>query len=106
NSWANARVTGRKVGTTSSKHGPYTLGYKHATMDAATKRAEAVRRGQSQKGVLSSDRRLQLADVKPESLVTAGQPNCGEYVPGPCTHHPSVHMSVSHTNPWGNPPTG
>ena len=27
------RKTGRKVGMTSSQHGPYTLGYTHATMD-------------------------------------------------------------------------
>src|SRR5579871_4220712 len=32
-SWGTAWVTGRKVGTTSSQHGPYALGYKHATMD-------------------------------------------------------------------------
>ena len=45
------------------------------------------------KAGLSSDRRLQLACVKPELLVTAGQLYCGEYVPGPCTHRPSRHGS-------------
>ncbi len=38
------------------------------------------------KAGLSSDCRLQLACMKPELLVTAGQLHCGEYVPGPCTH--------------------
>ena len=42
---------------------------------------------------LSSDRRLQLAYVKMELLVTAGQLYCGEYVPGLCTHRPSRHGS-------------
>ena len=45
------------------------------------------------KAGLSSDRRLQLACVKSELLVTAGQLYCGEYVPGPCTHRPSRHGS-------------
>src|ERR1700712_5940631 len=33
NSWETAGVTRRKVRMTSSQHGPYILGYKHATMD-------------------------------------------------------------------------
>jgi hypothetical protein len=41
------------------------------------------------KHTLSSDCRLQLAYMKVESLVIAGQLYCGEYVPGPCTHRPS-----------------
>ena len=41
------------------------------------------------KGVLSSDRGLQLDPVKVESLVIAHQLRRGEYVPGPCTHRPS-----------------
>src|SRR3990172_5549386 len=44
----------------------------------------------------SSDCRLQLACMKAESLVTAGQQYCGEYVPGPCTHRPSRHGSRQH----------
>ncbi len=51
------------------------------------------------KAVLSSDRRLQLAYVKTELLVTAGQLYCGEYVPGPCTHRPSRHGSWQHLKP-------
>jgi hypothetical protein len=42
---------------------------------------------------LSSDCRLQLACMKSELLVTAGQLYCGEYVPGDCTHRPSRHGS-------------
>ena len=42
---------------------------------------------------LSSDRGLQLAPVKVESLVIADQHGRGEYVPGPCTHRPSHHES-------------
>ena len=45
------------------------------------------------KHIPSSDCRLQLAYMKVESLVIAGQPYCGESVPGPCTHRPSHHGS-------------
>ena len=77
---------------TSSQHGLYIQGYTHATM-AGTMGRKAARRSQSQKAVRSSDCRLQPAYMKPELLVTAGQPYCGEYVPGPCTHRPSRHES-------------
>ncbi len=79
---------------TSSQHGLYIQGYTHATMGGTTGR-EAARWSQSQKAVRSSDCRLQLACMKPELLVTAGQPYCGEYVLGPCTHRPSRHGSWS-----------
>jgi hypothetical protein len=77
---------------TSSQHGLYVQGYTHATM-VGTKGCEAARWSQSQKAGLSSDCRLQLACMKSELLVTAGQPYCGEYVPGLCTHRPSRHGS-------------
>ena len=48
---------------------------------------------------LSSDCRLQPACMKLELLVTAGQPYCGEYVPGDCTHRPSRHGSWQHLKP-------
>ena len=57
---------------TSNHHAPYDLGYTRATMDG-TKGSEAARWSQSQKAVLSSDCRLQLACMKPESLVIVGQ---------------------------------
>ena len=41
----------------------------------------------------SSDWRLQLASMKPESLVMAHQLRRREYVPGSCTHRPSHHGS-------------
>ncbi|KAK4434432.1 putative protein ycf68 [Sesamum alatum] len=48
----------------------------------------------TQKPVLSSDCRLQLACMKPESLVIAGQPYGGEFVPGPCAHCPRNKVAV------------
>ena len=95
----------RKVGRTSSQHGPYVLGYTHATM-AGTVGSQAARWSQSPKPGLSSDRGLQLARVKSESLVTAGQQYCGEYVPGPCTHRPSRHESRQCLKPVGQPSGG
>ena len=80
---------------TSSQHGSYVLGHSHATM-GSTDRCETARWSQSDKAVLSSDCRLQPACMKSELLVTAGQPYCGEYVPGPCTHRPSHHESRLH----------
>ena len=77
---------------TSSQHGPYVLGYTRATM-AGTTGSEPARGSQSLKSVLISDRRLQLAYMKPKSLVTADQLSCGKSVPGPCTHRPSRHLS-------------
>ena len=83
---------------TSSHHAPYALGDTHATM-AGTIGSDLARGSESCKTGLSSDRRLQLACVKPESLVTVGQPHDGEYVPGPCTHRPSHHESWFHPKP-------
>ncbi len=85
---------------TSSQHGLYVLGYTHATM-AGTMGSQAARRSQSSKAGLSSNCRLQLACMKLELLVTAGQPHCGEYVPGLCTHRPSRHGSRQHLKPVG-----
>src|SRR6266480_7740009 len=80
----------RKVGMTSSPHGLYVQGCTRATM-ACTKGRKLARGSKSQKARPSSDRRLQLAFVKLESLVIAGQQHCGECVPEPCTHRPSSH---------------
>ena len=63
---------GRKVGTTSSHHGPYAQGCKRPTM-AGTEGCNAVRWSKSQKAGLSSDCRLQFAYMKLESLVIADQ---------------------------------
>ncbi len=82
----------RKVRTTSSQYGPYAVGYTRATIPA-TKRSDTVRWSKSQKSGVSSDRGLQFALVKPESLVIAHQTRRDEYVPGSCTHRPSSHLS-------------
>ncbi len=82
----------RKVGMTSSHHGPYGQGYTRTTM-VGTESCETARWSQSQKADLSPDRSLQLDSVKSESLVIANQHCRGEYVPGPCTHRPSHHGS-------------
>jgi hypothetical protein len=82
----------RKVGTTSSHHGPYVQGYTRATM-AGTEGCKSASWSESLKAGPSSDRGLQLDRVKPESLVIADQLRRGEYVPGPCTHRPSRHGS-------------
>ena len=87
---------------TSSHHAPYALGYTHATMAGAIG-SDLARGSESSKTGPSSDRRLQLACVKVESLVTAGQLNGGEYVPGPCTHRPSRHLSLLHPKPLAQP---
>ncbi len=57
---------------TSSPHGLYGLGCTRPTM-ACTKGSDLVRASKSQKACLSSDCRLQLACMKPESLVIVGQ---------------------------------
>ena len=82
----------RKVGMTSSHHGPYDLGYTRATMER-TEGCTGASWSQSHKTFRSPDRSLQLDSVKSESLVIADQHCCGEYVPGPCTHRPSHHGS-------------
>ena len=71
----------RKVGMTSSHHGPYGLGNTRATM-ATTKGSEAARWSKSQKSCLSSDRSLQLDSVKLESLVIADQHAAVNTFPG------------------------
>ncbi len=62
----------RKVGTTSSHHGPYVQGYTRATM-VGTKGSNTVRWSESQKTGLSSDWSLQLDSMKLESLVIVDQ---------------------------------
>ena len=57
---------------TSNHHAPYDLGYTRATMDGTTS-SKTARSSESLKAILSSDCRLQLACMKPESLVIADQ---------------------------------
>ena len=85
----------RKVGTTSSPHGPYVQGYTRATMDG-TKGSKPARGSQSQKAVLSSDWSLQLDSMKSESLVIADQHAAVNTFPG-LVHTARHTMGVSCT---------
>ena len=62
----------RKVGMTSSHHGPYGQGYTRATMDG-TEGCQAARWRQTLKAYRSPDWSLQLETMKSESLVIANQ---------------------------------
>ena len=66
---------------TSNHHAPYDLGYTRATMAGTTSR-ESVTASKSLKASLSSDCRLQLAYMKPESLVIADQHAAVNTFPG------------------------
>src|SRR5260221_6671577 len=74
-------ISRRKVGMTSSPHGPYAWGYTRATM-AGTEGSETARLRQSQKTGLSSDCSLQLDCMKLESLVIADQQAAVNTFPG------------------------
>ncbi len=74
-------INRRRVGTTSSHHGPYVQGYTRATM-VGTKGCDTVMWSESQKAGLSSDRSLQLDSVKLESLVIAYQNDAVNTFPG------------------------
>ena len=86
----------------SSQHGPYILGNTHATM-GGTAGSQAVTRSQSHKPGLSSDRGLQLAHVKAELLVTAGQHTAVNMFPG-LVHTARHVMKAGNTRSrWANP---
>ena len=74
-------INRRKVGMTSSPHGPYGQGYTRATMDG-TKGRQAARWSQSHKAVRSPDWSLQLDSMKSESLVIADQNAAVNTFPG------------------------
>ena len=71
----------RKVGTTSSHHGPYVLGYTRATM-VGTERSETATLSESQKADLSTDWSLKPDSMKLESLVIAHQHGAVNTFPG------------------------
>ena len=85
---------------TSSQHGPYILGYTHATMDE-TMGCQPARGSQSQQ--TRSQFRLQAATRLHEVGVASNRKSAhsGEYVPGSCTHRPSHHESRLHLKPLG-----
>ena len=66
---------------TSNPHGPYVRGYTRVTM-AGTMGSNTARWSQTLKAGLSSDRGLQLARVKAESLVIANQQVAVNTFPG------------------------
>ena len=66
---------------TSNHHALYVLGYTRATM-GCTEGSEAVKWSESLKAFPSSDCRLQLAYMKLESLVIAGQHTAVNTFPG------------------------
>ena len=74
-------INWRKVGMTSSHHGPYDQGYTRATM-AVTKGSDLVRGSGSQKSSPSSDCGLQPAHMKSELLVIADQNAAVNAFPG------------------------
>jgi hypothetical protein len=89
---------------TSSHHGLYVQGYTRATM-AGTARSEPARGRQSLKAGPSSDCRLQLACMKPESLVMRHQNGRVNTFPG--LVHTARHITKAgctrspHANPQG-----
>ena len=79
---------------TSSQHAPYALGYTRTTM-LRTKSRKFARTSKSHKPWLSSDCRLQLACMKAESLVIAGQHTAVNTFPG-LVHTARNTMGVGH----------
>ena len=69
------------MGTTSNHHAPYILGYTRNTM-AVNRGKQSREAEQIPKNDLSSDRRLQPACVKSESLVIVGQHTTVNTFPG------------------------
>ena len=69
------------MGTTSNHHAPYDLGYTRNTM-AVNKGMQSREAERTPKSRPSSDRRLQPACVKSESLVIVGQHTTVNTFPG------------------------
>jgi hypothetical protein len=79
---------------TSSQHAPYVLGYTRTTM-RWTEGSDLARGSKSHKPTPSSDCRLQLACMKAESLVIAGQHTAVNTFPG-LVHTARHTMEVGH----------
>ncbi len=89
---------------TSSHHAPYALGDTRTTM-VGTEGSEAARWSQSHKPSLSSDCRLQLACMKAESLVIAGQHTAVNTFPG-LVHTARHTMEAGHARSRYSNPEG
>src|SRR5690625_6488343 len=95
----------RKVGTTSSHHGAYGLGYTRATM-VGTEGRQAARWSQSHKTDRSPDWSLQLDSMKSESLVIVDQNATVNTFPG-LVHTARHTMEVGCARSgWSNPRGG
>ncbi len=97
-------INRRKVGMTSSHHGPYGLGYTRATM-VGTEGCEAAMWSQSQKTDRSPDCSLQLDYMKSESLVIANQNVAVNTFPG-LVHTARHTMEVGHARSRYSNPCG
>ena len=89
----------------SSQHGPYVLGYTHATM-ANTTGCQPVRGSKSHQ--ISSQFGLQ-AEIRLHEVGIAsnrGSAGRGEYVLGSCTHRPSRQQSREHPKSDYRPKVG
>ena len=92
----------RKVGMTSSHHGPHGVGYKRATM-GGTKGCYPARGSESQKTARSPDWSLQLDSMKSESLVIVDQNATVNTFPG-LVHTARHTTKVGNTRSrWANP---
>ena len=90
---------------TSNHHALYDPGYTRATM-AGTERSKTARWSKSHKASHSSDCRLQLACMKSESLVIAGQHTAVNTFPG-LVHTARHTTKVGNTRSrWANPQGG
>ena len=86
----------------SSQHGPYALGYTHATM-AGTVGCDHASGSQPPKAGLSTNRRLQPASVKSELLVTARQHSAVNAFPGLVHTARHTTKAVCTRSRWANP---
>ncbi len=89
---------------TSSQHAPYALGNTRTTM-LRTEGSKPAMASQSHKPRLSSDCRLQLACMKAESLVIAGQHTAVNPFPG-LVHTARHTMEVGHARSRYSNPSG
>ena len=90
-------INWRKVGMMSSHHGPYGLGYTHATMAITTGKrysnVELILQKSSQFGLRAATRPQEVGIASNRESARRG-----EYVLGSCTHCPSSHGSCFYPN--------
>ncbi len=92
----------RKVGMTSSHHGPYVQGYTRATMGGTeglpTREGELIPQNRAQFGSGSATRPCEAGIAS-----NGASARRREYVPGPCTHRPSHHERGLHLKSLDQP---